>query len=136
MIPRLTLARLILLGSAPLLGCGSPTLVKGTVTMDGQPVASGAVTFVKTDGELMRAGAVISNGSFQMPIIPGEYRVELNGQKVVGKRKQKGFDGKDEVVELTEELFPEQYNVKSVLKQQVKPGANTVMLEAKSGPAQ
>ena len=115
-------------------GCGDrKSVVTGTVTMDGEPVKSGAIAFVKTEGELAREGAVIQDGSFRASVPPGTYKLELQGQKVVGKRKQKGFDGKDEEVELSEELFPEQYNVKSVLSEVIKPGQNTVKLDLKSG---
>ena len=102
--------------------------VQGTVSLDGQPVASGAVTFVQSESQMVREGAVITNGTFTATLAPGNYRVELNGQKVVGKRKQKGFDGKDEEVEITQELFPERYNVKSELTATVKPGPNPLKL--------
>jgi hypothetical protein len=116
------------------LGCSDgKSVVTGTVTMDGQPVASGAITFIKTEGELVREGAVIQDGNFRASVPPGTYKLELSGQKVVGKRKQKGFDGKDEEVELTEELFPEQYNTKSELTEVIKPGKSTMKLDLKSG---
>jgi hypothetical protein len=51
---------------------------------------------------------------------------------VVGKRKQKGFDGKDEEVELTEELFPELYNTKSILIEEIQPGKFKLNLDLKS----
>jgi hypothetical protein len=123
-----------LLGAALLAGCGDgKSTVSGTVTMDGQPVASGAITFVKVDGELAREGAVIRDGSFQATLPPGKYKLELTGQKVVGKRKQKGFDGSEEEVEITAELFPERYNAKSELIEHIKPGANKIPLELTSG---
>lgn len=106
--------------------------VSGTVTFDGQPVASGVATFVRKEGELVREGAIISQGSFQAVLTPGNYQVELNGQKVSGTRKQKGFDGKEEVLEITEELFPERYNSKTELVAEIKPGQNTLKYEAKA----
>jgi hypothetical protein len=115
-------------------GCGDgKSSVNGTVTMDGQPVASGAITFIKTEGEMAREGAIIQDGSFRANVPPGTYKLELQGQKVVGKRKQKGFDGKDEEVELTEELFPERYNTKSELREVIRPGQGTLKLDLKSG---
>ena len=66
----------------------------------------GTIAFVKSEGELVREGAIVGRDLFSGHIPPGNYKVELNAQKVVGKRKQKAFDGKDEEVELTEELFP------------------------------
>jgi len=115
-------------------GCGDDkSSVSGTVTFDGQPVARGTITFAKSEGELVREGAIIREGSFQANLPPGNYKIELNAQKVVGKRKQKGFDGKDEEVELTEELFPERYNAKTELAAKIDPGANTVKLNIKGG---
>jgi hypothetical protein len=122
---------------AAVAGCsGGKSSVSGSVTLDGKPVASGAITFVKQDGELVREGAIIKDGAFQALVPPGTYRLELNGQKVTGKRIQKGLDGKDEEVPLTAELFPEQYNVKSELTQEIKPGSNIVNLDlGKRSPA-
>jgi hypothetical protein len=114
-------------------GCGDGQgTVNGAVTLDGQPVAHGTVTFVSNEGgKLVREGAVIEGGSFHAVVPPGEYKIELNGQKVVGKRKQKGFDGKDEELEITEELFPERYNAKTELTAKVSSGTNTVKLDVK-----
>jgi hypothetical protein len=116
-----------------LAGCGeNQGSVKGTVTFDGRPVVNGAVTFVKSDGGLVREGAVIRDGSFQTRMPPGKYKIEVNAQKVVGKKKQKGFDGTEEEIELTEEMFPERYNTKTELSEEIKAGANTVNLDLKS----
>jgi hypothetical protein len=127
------LRSVVVLGLATLLGCSDgKSSVTGAVTIDGQPVASGSVTFVKQSGELAREGAVIQGGSFHATVPPGTYKLELNGQKVVGKRKQKAFDGTDEEVEITEEAFPPRYNTKSELLQEIKPGANAIKLDLKS----
>lgn len=105
--------------------------VNGTVSIDGKPVGSASVTFVKQGGELAREGAVVRDGSFHAVVPPGKYKLEVNGQKVVGKRKQKAFDGTDEEVELTEEMFPERYNAKTDLLEDIRPGINTIKLELK-----
>jgi hypothetical protein len=118
---------------ATVVGCGNGKgSVRGTVTMDGKPVASGSVTFVKQGAELAREGAVIREGSFQAAVPPGTYKLELNGQKVVGKRTQKGFDGKDETLDVTQELFPERYNLKTELMENIKAGVNVIQLELTS----
>lgn len=116
-------------------GCSDgKSTVSGTVTFDGQPVQSGAITFVGSGENLVREGAVIHDGTFQADLPPGDYRVELSGRKVIGTQKQKGFDGKDEVVEIAGELFPERYNTKTTLTAKVNRGANTLKLEARGGP--
>jgi hypothetical protein len=120
---------------ASLCGCGGggPSHVTGSVALDGRPVADGAVTFVMTEGGSDREGAVIRDGAFEVRLKPGRYRVELTGQKPVGTRRQKGFDGKEEEVKVTEQLFPERYNAKSELIETIMPGSNTIKLDLKSG---
>ncbi|HYH65185.1 MAG TPA: hypothetical protein VD866_10865 [Urbifossiella sp.] len=120
---------------ASLSGCGGdgPSHVTGSVTLDGRPVADGAVTFVMTGGGSDREGAVIRDGAFEVKLKPGRYRVELTGQKQVGTRRQKGFDGKEEEVRVTEPLFPERFNTKSELVEDIKPGSNTMKFDLKSG---
>jgi hypothetical protein len=105
--------------------------VSGTVTFDGQPVPTGAVTFVKEDGELVREGAVIQDGKFQASLPPGKYKIELNAQKVVGKRTQVGMDGKSEEVVTTEELFPARFNTQTELREEIERGAQTIKLDLK-----
>lgn len=131
---RTALAAIKLFLFAGLAGCGggSEGSVQGTVSFDGQPVANGAVTFVKSEGGMVREGAVIQSGRFQARMPPGKYKIEVNAKKVVGKRKQKGFGGEVEEVEVTAELFPERFNTKTELSEDIKPGTNTVNLDLKS----
>jgi len=116
-----------------LAGCGGKANVTGTVTLDGEPVASGAIAFIKTEGEPVReGGAVITNGSFRTEVPPGKYKLELTGSKVTGRRVQKGFDGKDETIETTGELFPDRYNTKTELVEDIKAGGKPLKLDLKS----
>jgi hypothetical protein len=128
---RLLLCLLVL----PLIvGCGSNLgIVSGTVTLDGQPVPTGTVTFVKEDGSASE-GAVIAEGKFQAKIPPGKYKLELTGQKVVSTRIQKDFDGKDEVLPVMGPLFPKKYNEQSTLIEEIKAGPHPINLELSSGP--
>jgi hypothetical protein len=113
-------------------GCGdAKQIVNGTVTLDGEPVADGVVTFVKSEGELVREGAIIKDGHFQTHVLPGKYKLELNGRKIVGKRKEIGFSGAEEELEITEELFPERFNTQTELNQEIKSGAKTIKLDLK-----
>lgn len=124
------------IGLLTLAGCGDGKgTVSGTVSLDGQSVNNGSVTFVNTDGgTLRREGAIIRGGKFEATVPPGNYKVELNSQKVIGKRTQKGFDGKDETLEITQEMFPDKFNVKTELTLEIKPGSNPVTLDLKSKP--
>ena len=125
----------LLLGFVAFVGCSeSKSVVNGTITLDDLPVLNGSITFIKTEGELVREGAVIKDGGFKAELLPGKYKIEVNGQKVTGKRKQKGFDGTEEELEITQELFPERYNTKTELLEEIKPGPNVLKLELKSKP--
>jgi hypothetical protein len=121
---------LLLLAAA---GCGDgQAAVDGTLTFDGQPVEAASVTFVRSDGESGRAGAVVTGGRFEVRLPPGRYKVEVTGRKVVGTRKQKGFGGEVEVLELTEELFPDRYNTRTTLTADLTAGSNPLRLDLKS----
>jgi len=115
-----------------LTGCGDDLCtVDGTVTFEGQPVAQAAILFVGGDNQSIREGAVVQDGRFQIRLKPGRYRIELTGQKVVGKRTQKGFDGQLEEINITRELFPAKYNEKSELSEEFTAGRRTLSLDLK-----
>ncbi|MSU80373.1 MAG: hypothetical protein EXS16_20070 [Gemmataceae bacterium] len=113
-------------------GCGDSKFeVAGEVTFDSQSVKDGSIVFIATDGEAKREGARFLDGTFTIRIAPGNYRLEVNAQVSSGTRKQIGFDGKEEVIHLTEELFPDYYNVNSTLTKQIEPGRNRLDLHLK-----
>jgi hypothetical protein len=114
----------LLLASLAGCGVGKPTL-DGTVTLDGAPLANGTVLLVKTDGGLVREGAVIKDGAFQVKLPAGKYRAEINARKVTGKQKVEGI-GPTAEAEETSELIPEWYNSKSELAVEITPGHNEV----------
>jgi len=115
-----------------LAGCGEREgEITGTVTFDGQPVPNGSITFVNPDTGA-RGGGVIRDGSFQTKLQPGKYQVAVTAARKAGKKTQKGFDGKDETIELTEELIPEWYNTKTELIEEIKPGGNSLKFDLKS----
>jgi hypothetical protein len=117
---------------AGLTGCGDGQAhVSGTVTFDGQPVPTGSIVFVKSDGGA-REGGVIKDGKFEAKVSPGRYKIEVRASKVTGKRTQKGFDGKDEEIEQSVEMIPDRYNTKTELVEELKAGSNTVTLDLTS----
>jgi len=127
----------LLLFALPFAGGCSDGLgdVTGTVTLDGQPVPDGSITFVSQDqNDPRREGAVITAGKFAARIPPGQYKLELNAQKVVGTRTQKSFDGTPETVPTTAELFPPKYNTQSQLVHEIKAGANSLPLDLSTKP--
>ena len=69
-------------------GCGPPKTetvkVTGKITIDGNPIEQGAITFVSIDGATPVGGGTISNGTYFAEVPPGQKRVVVNGQKLVG----------------------------------------------------
>jgi hypothetical protein len=94
-------------------GCSSKGLVtaKGFVRCDGEPVASGAISFHPAEGTSPPQGSRIVAGQFRVRIPRGRYRVQI-----VATRPQQGG------VELTpgmprqEQYIPSRYNAASSLE--------------------
>ncbi len=62
-------------------GCGAPvSVVSGTVTYDGQPVAQGGITFYPKDGKGPAVGAEVTDGQYRVEgIPPGSKMVQVSG---------------------------------------------------------
>ena len=103
---------------AVIVGCSSKPsggTVKGTVTLDGQPLAAGQILFVAADQNAQAAEATITAGQFEALVPPGEKRVEIRAPKVTGKKKM--YDTPESpTVDVVAELLPAKYNVNSELK--------------------
>src|SRR5438094_4586 len=88
---RLALALLF----APVLGCGSGrVIVQGTVTVNGQPLESGVISFTPAAGQGASAGTDIEHGSFGLrkaSLPPGEYLVAINAFRGTGKKTWNGM---------------------------------------------
>jgi len=106
--------------------------VTGEVTFDGQPVKDGHVTFTPVDGKGQTGGAPIVDGKFKAEQVPAiKMRVELHGNKVIGKRK--AYDTPESpVFDEVAELLPPKYNVNSELTLEVKRGTQDVKYDLKS----
>ena len=102
-------------------GCSSKPAggtVKGTVTLDGQPLTAGQVLFVAVDQGSPSAEATIAAGEFEALVPLGEKRVEIRAPKVTGKKKM--YNTPDSpTVDTVVELLPAKYNVNSELKMTV-----------------
>lgn len=69
-----------LCSAAILAGCGSGsgTVVSGTVTYEGEPVAKGQITFTPADGKGPVAGDVIAAGKYRViDLVPGQKVVQI-----------------------------------------------------------
>jgi hypothetical protein len=99
-------------------GCGDDEApkydVSGEVTLQGQPLQSGTVSFFPADGQGPTAGAVITAGRYTAEVPPGPKKVEIRSPKVVGQRKL--FDAPDSPTsDITEEQVPAKYNTQTTL---------------------
>ena len=119
-------------------GCGTSDgkrhqAVSGRVTLDGKPLAAGAIAFVPAGPDADPTGGPIRDGAFSIPLAdgpaPGAYTVSVYAQKPTGRSFP---DPNDPGVTIEEkfEIIPPQYNVNTELKADVKEGGdNTFVYE-------
>jgi len=114
-------------------GCGpSRTTVSGEVTLDGQPLDNGSITFIPLEGDTPSAGIAITAGEYHVELAPGKKRVEISATKVVGKRQVYEGDPNSPVVEDVREIIPPVYNAQSTLAVDITPGNNTHSFDLQS----
>lgn len=108
-----------------LAGCGESMKqaeVTGKVTVDGQPLENGAISFFPADGKGPTAGSPIEDGEYfvQMPLADGDatqprrMTVTISAPKVVGMKKLYNTEHSLERP-VTAESLPPRYNAKSEL---------------------
>jgi len=106
-------------------------MVSGEITLDGQPLKDGRIQFTPLDGQSQPGGATVVAGKFAAKVPVAKMKVQINGNKVIGKKK--AYDTPespwmDEVVE----LVPPKYNINSELTLDVQPGQQSAKYELKS----
>jgi len=117
-----------------LAGCSDPYAgrqdVAGTVTLAGQPLKNGSITFFPADGQGTQSGAGIDNGAYKIPrqqgLKPGKYRIEITAGdgKTPTNEEAGGPGGSTNIVSV--DLIPEEWNTKSKKEVTVKAeGGNT-----------
>ncbi|WP_145172450.1 hypothetical protein [Gimesia aquarii] len=101
------------------------TQVEGMVTLNGNPVEKGVITFIPA-GKGASAGAKIESGKFMIPKqqgpSPGDYRVEIDSSVPTGKQilSTDGETMEDEF----ENSIPPKFNRLTELKVTLKTGNN------------
>lgn len=84
----------IVLATTPFLsGCGDGTVkVRGSVTLDGEPVNDGSVSFQPAEGNGPSGGCSVTEGQFEVTpgLAPGKYKVSVRGGRKTGKRVSAG----------------------------------------------
>lgn len=117
---------------APCFGCGdsSKGIVKGEVTYQAKPLATGIVSFVPVDGSTATASADIKDGKFTAEVPVGEMSVRFSAPKIMGKTKM--YDTPDaQEIEVLGELFPPEHNVRSTHVLKVVPGEQPAKFDLK-----
>lgn len=101
--------------------------ISGKVTLDGQPLDQGSITFVPDGFDGPPVGAPVEGGSYSIPRqdgpIPGKHSVSVYSQKKTGKT----YPDPDDPAETIEESFeriPPKYNLKTELKAEVTKGGD------------
>jgi hypothetical protein len=117
-----------------LVGCGAELdgppreAIYGTVTLDGQPLKKGLITFTPAPGgaDLVVSSLVI-DGEFTLPRSDGPthgpHRVDIWAKEATGKTIKDRNDPENPIV-VTREIIPPQYNRNSRLAAEVKPGGD------------
>jgi len=113
-------------------GCGGPegpqrAAVQGTVTLDGQPIAEGTITFYPTgDTRGPSAGGEIRDGAYSLaaakgPVV-GTCRVEIRARRKTGQTVMVGGIETEQL----EQYIPARYNTRSTLTARIEPGRHSI----------
>lgn len=132
----------VLVLAAGLAGCGGSSGIErygvsGTVTLDGEPLDTGAIQFGPEDGQGMSGGAAIQNGTYDIPadrgLPAGKYRVRISS---AGGGTEVEEEAPGESLEnLANERIPAKYNVNSQETIEITPdGSNTFDFDISSSP--
>lgn len=95
-------------------GCGGDSMdvvkVSGRVTLDGEPIENGTITFVAADGETPTAGSAIKDGTYTVNVPPGEKVVLVLGNKLSGQEPLYEGVPDSPMRDTYEMITPEGYN--------------------------
>jgi hypothetical protein len=130
---RIARASLFAAAVCALASCGDSSLsqVSGKVTVDGQPMEKGAISFFPTDGKSPTTGGAIKAGQYQVQVPVGAMTVKISMPKVVGQKKLYNTPNSP-AYPVTAEALPPRYNDQTTLKLEVKPGTTTKDWELQS----
>lgn len=117
-------------------GCGSDnsvelTAVRGTVTLNGQPVEAGQITFTPTGGNSSGAAAApIKNGEYSLSVnegpMVGTHTVSITASRSTGKKIPAAMPAPPgTMIEIMEESVPAKYNAQTELTAELVSGKNT-----------
>lgn len=123
----------VLLATLPGCGPSGPTPVHGTIMLDGKPLERGRIEFEPADGKGPLAAAEITDGKYDLPVMPGKKVVRITGGKIIG-RHPFSEDPNSPMVEDVQPLVGPAYNTNSTLNCDVSPGQDSYDFELKTKP--
>jgi hypothetical protein len=101
--------------------------VTGTVTLDGQPVSRGTIVFVPVAEKMIKVGAAVEEGKYDIPAkygaYPGEYKVEVVCLRPTG-RKVPLDDPPGAMGDEVANVVPPEFNKNTTLTATVAAGEN------------
>lgn len=120
-----------------LTGCGESgpdvATVKGTVTLDGEPLEGAMVTFQPENGR-PADGTTDSQGQYELLYTAGKPGAKIGKHTVTITTSTTVTDEEGNMTATPEKLPPE-YNVESELVREVEPGENIIDFDLTSDPA-
>ncbi len=108
--------------------------LSGQVTLDGAPLADGAIRFEPAGNAGPSAGAVIHDGGYKLLLRPGNKTVRIEGFKTVGERPFNPADPNSAMVPTKESIVPNKYNGQSILTCDVGPAGGMQNFELSTAP--
>ena len=138
---RICCLMLILCVLSPFAGCRGDrrVAIEGRVTLDGQPVENGTISFLPVEGtQGPSSGAAILGGRYKIPRdkgpFVGTYQVEIQASRKTGKKISAEAilgmpSGSGAQVDETVEAIPARYNRDSTLRREVQSGRNVLDFE-------
>ena len=102
--------------------------VSGTVTLDGQSLANGAIQFTPTGNGTTSGGSPITGGKYSIDrehgLVPGSYKVTVNAASKTTEAPKQADPGRPNRSERAKELIPAKYNAQTTLTAEVKKGGS------------
>ncbi len=105
--------------------------VSGKITIDGEPIPLGTVTFVATDGGTPTGGGAIKDGEYTASVPLGEKTVLVIGNRPAGQEPEYQDVPDSPMRDKYEMITPEAYNAKHLtpLKASIRESKNGLNFE-------
>jgi len=114
-------AKQLILLALLLTGCDQGPVkgtIKGTITLDGERVDGGVITFVPADGKSQPEAVPITAGEYTVTMPIGEKRVEIYWAPSSGNTADTASQGREQIVQ----RIPTKYNSQTTLSHTVTKG--------------